>query len=254
MNRYYTPVLLNPAACVGECSRRYSEGMRLAAVALVFATALAAQRGMGGSGGFRGGGGGFRPGMPGASGYRPPAAPGHGGWGWHGGYRPGPGFRTPPFFGRATYPAYGYASSWGWGGGYYAPFGWYGLPWWGTASAAYSPAEYYPYSSSPSVTVVVVPATSVPAYAPDPEPVRATPRVQVRPAPEPQRPLATDSWAYLIAAKDGTIWLARDYSVSDGVVEFSVDAKARKRLPIAEVDQVLTEELNREQGVAVRLR
>jgi hypothetical protein len=83
----------------------------------------------------------------------------------------------------------------------------------------------------------------------------AAPPRPVRPAepiPEP-RALATESWAYLIAAKDGTIWLARDYSVIDGVLHFSTTGTDRKQLRLAEVDRPFTEQLNREQGVDVRL-
>jgi hypothetical protein len=238
--------------------------MRLLVLALLFVSALAAQRGMGGYGG-RGGFGG-RGGVGGHGGFRGPGGIGYGAAGHRPGFSGGIGIRAPGyghawagrgvhsgFRYRGTIGAYNpiYSSGWLWGGSYF-PWGWYSAPLWGTP-AAYGVPEYYPYSAAPNVTVVMVPAPnySYAEPAPDPAPVTRAP-VQPQP-PTEERPLTTESWAYLIAAKNGTIWLARDYSVVDGVLHFSTTGTNRKELRLADVDRELTEQLNREQGVAVRL-
>lgn len=240
--------------------------MRLLAVALLFVTALTAQRGMGGfrgNGGFRapGGfaghgrwtGGGFRGG-----GSHVPGRPSHGfiggghyGGGHYGGGHYGGGFR----YGRSVYGGI-------WGGSYYPgwyssyPFGWYSSSLW--TEPAYPGWASYPYNSGPNVTIVTVPAATT---APSPTVVemdRSTIYRRAVPEPAPERaenrPLANHSWAYLIAAADGTIWLAREYRVDGGTLHFATMDGNWKKLPLANVDHSLTEQLNRERGVAVDIR
>jgi hypothetical protein len=105
------------------------------------------------------------------------------------------------------------------------------------------------------VTIIMVPPAPAPEPVyypprPDPPPVARIDPVEVK---QVERPLATESWAYLIAAQNGTVWLARDYTVADGMVRFTNRAGTRKQLPLAEVDIMATERLNRERGVAVQL-
>jgi hypothetical protein len=237
------PSLLGTFSPVSAKSiQRYAFYMRILAVALLFATALAAQRGRGGFSGPVGGG--HRPGFSGGMGYRGPAGPSHG-WS-RGSQHPGIGFRVRQAYQPPFYSGYGYVNPWGWGGSYY-PFGWYSAPLW-TTPALYAAPDDYPSNPGPNVTIITVP--SAPAVGYDPPPRRAAPP----PAPEPEeeRPLATESWAYLIAAKDGTVWLARDYSVENGIIHLTVGAE-RKQMPLAQIDRTATEQLNRERGVDVRL-
>jgi hypothetical protein len=79
-----------------------------------------------------------------------------------------------------------------------------------------------------------------------------------RPAPVEReeadaRPLATESWAYLIAGKDGTVWLAREYSVQDRMLQFVTTGDVRRQIPMTDVDRTATEQLNRERGIDLRL-
>ena len=197
--------------------------MRCLTVALLFATALAAQRGGGArAGGHMGSRGVPMRGFVGGS-HRGPV----GRHGWVG----------RPVYNRPLYQPYGY------GIGSYYPFGW-------TTPAVYAP-DPYQYNPAPNVTIIMVP----PVTAPAPEPAYSPPVARSAPAEEKpiERPLVTESWAYLIAAKSGTVWLARDYTVANRIVRFTSTAGEQKQLPLAEVDAFTTEQLNRERGVAVRL-
>ena len=115
-----------------------------------------------------------------------------------------------------------------------------------------------PYNPGPNVTIIMVP----PATAIAPEQAHAQPRVNPPPegrsAPTEEKPmdgpLGTESWAFLIAAKNGTVWLAREYTVANGLVRFTTSAGEQKGLRIADVDVPTTEQLNRERGVAMRLK
>lgn len=225
--------------------------MKLVTLALCFVTALAAQRGHGGfggrGGGFGGRGGGFAgrsTGWGGGWGARP--SPGFRGGSHHSGIRPA--YRRPAW---SSYSGYGYGSAWGWGGSYY-PYSWYPGPFWST-SAVYSVPPYQ-YDPGPNVVVMMVPPVDTGyAAAPAARPSWRSPAT-FRQEPEPDtRPLATESWAYLIATRSGTIWLAREYSVTGGMLEFATNGTTRRRIALAEVDRSLTEQLNRERGVAVKL-
>lgn len=237
--------------------------MRCLALALLFATVLAAQRGGGGRFG-----GGFR----GPVGVRSPVGVGRGFIGGHhrgsfggfgvrgpvsGGYRPGFNVRVGPTYHRPVYRSYGYGGGyggiWGWGGGFYPPFGWYSAPLWGsTAGYGYG----YPSSPAPNVTIIMVPPAQTP------EPVYSAPSVAPPPVSRSapveeravERPLVSESWAYVIALRNGTAWLARNYSVVDGMVQLTTITGEQKELRMPEVDLATTEQLNRERGVAVRLR
>ena len=227
--------------------------MRLLAVALLFVTALTAQRGMGGFGRY--------------SGFRAPATfAGHGRWigggfgggvGFQGYGRPSHGFISGGYYRsgfRYGRPVYG--GVWGWGGSYF-PSGWYSAPLW-TGPAVYPDWAPYPYNAGPTVIIVTAPAATTEAA---PTLVELNRSSIYRPAAREETPervqtrsLTTESWAYLIAARDGTIWLAREYRVEGGILHFTTMNGNRKRLPLADVNGSLTEELNRERGVAVDLR
>jgi hypothetical protein len=235
------------AGCSSESlSWRYAVSMRVLAVALLFATALAAQRGFGGRGGFIG-----HSGVRGWSGsahrahvgIRVPVRPSRG---WMG--------RYSHAGRRSVYPSYGVAVGgiWGWSGGF-SPFGWYGAPPW-TTPAVYQPWAPYPYSGGPNITIVTVPSPTPVMQAPGATRGfnAATPGPRVEP-PAEERPLTTASWAYLIAATNGSVWLASGYSISDRTLQFVTSDGREMRLPLSNVDRSATEQLNRERGVAVRL-
>ena len=238
-------------------------------VALLFLTAASAQRGMRGFGG--------NPGL------RGPGAYGGHGHAIGGGFRGGLGFRTPGPMGRGFIGShygrggFGYGRSvrsvyrggWGSGLGAIYPVGWYSAPLW-TSPAVYhgwNPYGYntgygdstgYPYNSGPSITIITVPTpTTQPSSA-----VVDLNRTQAYslPAPEPtpekaaNRPLVSESWAYLIATRDDKIWLARQFRVEGGLLHFATMDEKWKTVPLANVDSFLTEQLNRERGIAVDLR
>jgi len=155
-----------------------------------------------------------------------------------------------------VYANYGYGSYWydsynpfGWGlSSYYDPY----IPGYGYASTLgyASSLGYAPSygSSGPNVTVVTVPsAQQPPVYIVNQAPYQTA-------APAEERPLATRSWAYIIATKSGTVWIAREYSVHNGNVELKTTAGQTKTIPLSDIDRDTTEELNRERGVTVQLQ
>jgi len=73
-------------------------------------------------------------------------------------------------------------------------------------------------------------------------------------APAEERPLATKSWAYIIATKSGTVWIAREYSVRNGNVQLTTTTGETKTVPLSDIDRDTTEQLNRERGVTVQLQ
>ena len=230
-------------------------GRRLVAVALLCVTAWTAQRGRGGFGRY--------------SGVRAPATfAGHGrsmsggfsgGYGFHGYGRPSHGFTRGGYYRggfRYGLPAYGGVWGWGWGGSYF-PSGWYSAPLWATP-AVYPDSAPYPYNAGPTVIIVTAPAATTEAPPTVVElnrssTYRAAAREESRERVE-NRPLTAESWAYLIAARDGTVWLAREYRVEGGILHFATMNGNRKTLPLADVNGSMTEQLNRERGVAVDLR
>jgi hypothetical protein len=82
---------------------------------------------------------------------------------------------------------------------------------------------------------------------------RATYRAPAVAEKPDMRVLEKESWAYLIAAKDGTVWLAREYSVQNGRLHFVTTGNDRRQVPVTDVDRMATEQLNRERGVDLRL-
>ena len=234
--------------------------MRCLALALLFVTALAAQPVRGGfrGGGFGGHSVGVRgPGFVGGQHRGSFGGVGVRGYGWaNRGYRTGINARFGWTQNRQLYGTYGYGGVWGY------PFGWYSAPMWASPAvygAPYPSAAPYPhpYNPGPNVTIIVVPPANVTApqqtYTQprvDPPPVsRSAPAEQT----SPERPLATESWAYVIVAKDGTVWLAREYRSANGMLRFTTTAGEQRWMRLTEVDVTATEQLNRERGVAVRL-
>jgi len=193
----------------------------------------------------------------------------HGGGGAYGGvgsrpgigYRPGPGIGHYPGVGYRPgighYPGVGYGRpiySLGYGGYYpyssfYSPFFWSDYSGYSTIGG-YDP-YYAPYSySTPSnVTVLTMPPAqpSTTIYMSD--------DVSRRPAPPAQdnKQLPTRSWGYLIAGKDGTVWLAREYSIRGDSLQIVTTTGDKKTIPLTAVDRALTEQLNRERGISVQL-
>jgi len=149
-------------------------------------------------------------------------------------------------------------SSFGYGYGYYPyssyyPFGW-GLssyydpyiPGYGYASTLGYGSSYE--SSGPNVSVVTVPTSpQPPVYIINQAPSQTA-------APAEERPLATKSWAYIIATKSGTVWIAREYSVRNGNVQLTTTTGETKTVPLSDIDRDTTEQLNRERGVTVQLQ
>jgi hypothetical protein len=215
--------------------------MRVLIAALIFASVLAAQRG--GHGGFRGGGGhGFR----GGGGFV------HG-RGFSGGFVRGHqrGFVGSGFrFNRGFYGGYrgGYSRHFGrgWSGNGIVGFGgWYGAPYWSSPIVYSTPAYAYPYDVGyPAVSIVTVPA--------DPAPSR--PAIIINENIRPQaRYESPRSPVYLIATTDSVVWAALAYWVEDDVLHFVTSKGERRQIPFSQLDRPLTEQLNRERNVELRL-
>jgi len=145
-------------------------------------------------------------------------------------------------FGYGYYPYSSYYP-FGWGlSSYYDPY----IPGYGYSSTLGYGSSYE--SSGPNVSVVTVPtAPQPPVYIINQAPYQTA-------APAEERPMATKSWAYIIATKSGTVWIARDYSVRNGNVELTTTAGEKKTIPLTDIDRDTTEELNRERGVTVQLQ
>jgi hypothetical protein len=212
-------------------------------------------------GGFRGGMGGF-----------------HGG-GFHGGFGHGfvgPGFhrfggspfffhRNPFFFNNRFFFGNGFHSGtffrfglgfgapwgWGWGGypsygGYYGsalyPYPAYGSPYDNTSSYAYSP--------SPNVTVIYPPGAS--DYGESNPPPESAPSAIINEyhwgassnVQTPSQPVH-----FSIALRNNTVVDALAYWVDDGTLRYVDMQGKQQQVPLGQVDQARSQQLNRERGI-----
>jgi hypothetical protein len=280
--------LYTNATVAVKYTRSYHEDMRTLALVLLLAATLEAQRGGFRGGGFRGGGfrggpgigrgaggyygGGFRGPVMGrapggyyrgghyGTGYRP------GGYsrigGYHGGYirRPAhvgwPAYR----YGR-PYRGYGGIGAWyGFGGGWWGwpgySYGYYGSPYWGPSLVS-SPAAPYPYYTEP-VVVDTTPSSASPSVIIINQDYRApASRASAQAPPENPSPAAeapaTRSPVYLIASKNNVIWAADAYWMEGTTLHFIGVNKERRQIDLSQVDRELTEQLNAERRVSMRL-
>jgi hypothetical protein len=239
-----------------------------ALVVCVLTVALSAPlmaQGRGRGGGF--GGGGFRGGGGigiGAGRVAPPRVVG-GGFGVR-----GPGFRVGPAVGGGGWRSAGWGmrsrgwggwggwgGGWGWGGGVgFWPGGWGGV---GFVSGFSAPAYYsdpwpaaYPVYSYPAVQAAppVVIINQTPSY----EPRYIERYVERRPAREPDeddepyRPIT-----YEIAFKDGRELTALAYWVRESTLNYVTRDYEIRQTPVASVDRARSRELNRPNGISLRL-
>jgi hypothetical protein len=74
--------------------------------------------------------------------------------------------------------------------------------------------------------------------------------------PSSWRPQARTDGApvYLIALADGVIWAATAYWMDDGTLHFVTTKNERRSTPLSQLDRELTERLNRERGVDIRIQ
>jgi len=162
-----------------------------------------------------------------------------------------------------AYPVYVGGYGYGYGYGYapdagYLPDGSYG------AYGAYPPdaAGAAPQQSPPSNVIIIYPqqapppamaGPNVPAPAgaiPGPPTAYTTPR-----APEPAENSTSilDPSHYLIAFKDHTIYTAVAYWVEGDTLHYFTSGNTHNQVSLELVDRALTERLNRESGVDMRL-
>jgi hypothetical protein len=259
--------------------------MKNAVILMLIVAGCAAGQGRRG-GGF-GGGGGFRPlppappvarPMPGISGS--PIAP-------FGGFQPSivtPGTPIPAFGpafpqalsatiqGRPLWFGGGFGGRWGWNGGWGGGFGWGGAPllvplpvggfgWGGGAQTIVVP------QAPPEVPVVIINQsyqperlspvlrdysnTSLPSAAAGLRVYDATVR---REEPEPApRTAEAGPVVYLIALKDSTVATALAYWVDGETLHYVTPKQAINKVSFALIDRELTERLNRERNVELRL-
>jgi len=58
---------------------------------------------------------------------------------------------------------------------------------------------------------------------------------------------------YVIASTDGTIWAAVSYLVENDALTFITTRNERKQIPLKQLDRKLTEDLNAQAGISLRL-
>jgi hypothetical protein len=204
----------------------------------------------GGGGGFRGGGGGYRGGGF-SGGYR---------GGYSGGFRGGYGGRYGGYGYRGGYfrGGYGYGRGFGFGLGFGWPYyGYGGYPYGYSSYYDYPSAAYYPaYDYAP----VTAPAPAVPqvnVYTPQAYTPQA-PVVRERQEPPVGRDssgrlTSNQSNMYLIAFPDGSVQVAVAYWTDNGTLHYVTTDKVQKTVPISAIDLGVTQQLNRERGVAINI-
>ena len=218
--------------------------------------------GKGGSGGFRGSssyssggrGGGFSGGYSGrgsGGGFSGNYRGGYRGGSYGRGYASGYGYGFGGFgLGLAYGLGYGYGYGFGYGYGYpyyygssYGSYPDYGY------SAAYSPAPAY-YESAPQAPAVVN------QYYPQPYAQPAAPAPYSYPARVRQDPPsgrdAPGRLGTLIAFPDGTVQIAVAYWTEGATLHYVTREKLQKQVALANIDRVMTEQLNRERGLEFR--
>jgi hypothetical protein len=244
-------------------------GLVVCVLTVMLAAPLMAQGrgrgGFGGGGGFRGGGGiGI-----GAGRVAPPRVVG-GGFGFRGpGFRGsgfgGPGFRVGPAVGGWGWRSGGWGmrsrgwgwGGWGWGGGIgFWPGMWGGVgfvsgfsgpayysePW----PAAYPMYSYPPVQAAPPVVII----NQTPSYEPRYVERYAERRPEREPEDdnEPYRPIT-----YEIAFKDGGELTALAYWVRETTLHYVTRDYEIRQAPLTSVDRARSSELNRPNGIRLRL-
>jgi hypothetical protein len=209
-----------------------------------------AQRGGGGhgGGGMRGGGGAVRGGSSGGARF------GGGVSGFRGGiarqpvFRGGFGFR--PFSRFGYYNPYYYSGLYG-GYGFYDPFFYdYGSDY----SSSYGYPSDYGYSNNtapyngPQVVILQNPSGDYPP--PPPPPPQPVVREYGPPAPQATN---YETPLYLVAFQDGTIRAVLAYWVDGATLHYVSMDHEQKQAPLASIDRLLSERLNRERNVTFRL-
>ena len=139
-----------------------------------------------------------------------------------------------------AYPVFGG----GYGGGYDAPY-----------MNPYSGAEQAP--AQPNVTVVYPPQQANPVIitvGPSDQSSEPVHIYQSPSRPQPaEEPSAVESAHYLIAFKDHTIYAAVAYWVQGDTLHYFTSGNTHNQVSISLVDRDLTERLNRESGVDMKL-
>jgi hypothetical protein len=207
------------------------------AILCVLASAAHAQRGgMRAGGSMRAGGGGYRPGTPAQA----PRGNFH-----HQGFAPAR--QSSSFFG------FGYGvGNYGWP---YTQSYWPSYPWYGYSYLTGPPIDYgYGYNAQPAVTVVYPPQTQV-VTAPAPV-ERANPIMrEYGPSGQEIRPesAAKSSPIYLFAFQDHSIRAAASYWVEGKALHYVTLQREEKQAPLDTLDRSLTEQLNAERRVMLKL-
>jgi hypothetical protein len=109
--------------------------------------------------------------------------------------------------------------------------------------------------AQPNIIVVYPQQVEVPAPVPQPAPpVREPPKEESRtrePVPEPAS--VSEPSQYLIAFRDHTIYAAVAYWVDGGTLHYFTSGNTHNQVSLSLVDRELTERLNRESGLDLRL-
>jgi len=118
-------------------------------------------------------------------------------------------------------------------------------------SPVYYSSPGYAYPSVNIVTVPVDPAPSQPTIIIN-ENGRPSSRYELDRS-EVRRPDVSRSPVYLIATTDSVVWAALAYWIEDDVLHFVTSKNERKQIPLSQIDRPLTEQLNRERNIELRL-
>ncbi len=166
------------------------------------------------------------------------------------------GFRSGTFFGFGL----GFGAPWGWGWGAPWGWGWGGGPWGGYYGSTAYPADgsdygnATPYTPSPNVTVIY-PPTGSSDYTASGEanpPDASTPSAAINEyrwgsssnVQTPNPPVH-----FSIALRNNSIVDALAYWVDDGTLRYVDMQGQRQQVPLSQVDQARSEQLNRARGI-----
>ncbi len=127
----------------------------------------------------------------------------------------------------------------------------------GMYDGSYAPYGTEPAAQQPNVTVIMppqAPPVIINQFGPGATPAQgAAPPIAQETAPQEDQQAANQQTHYLIAFKDHTIYSAVAYWVDGDTLHYFTTGNTHNQVSISLVDRALTERLNRESGLEVRL-
>jgi hypothetical protein len=127
----------------------------------------------------------------------------------------------------------------------------------GMYDGSYAPYGTEPAAQQPNVTVIMppqAPPVIINQFGPGTAPAQGMPpAAQETPPVEEQQPASDQQTHYLIAFKDHTIYSAVAYWVDGDTLHYFTTGNTHNQVSISLIDRALTERLNRESGLEVKL-